>query len=321
MNRISEHEKEDMIETSMYAPYIRHKDTKQKIMLFMILAILPTMFYGIYNFGMKAVFVIVASVLTCEIVEIIYHYVTKKEQTWSDLSAVVTGLLFAMILPPTLSWWKVVLGAAIGMAFFRLFLGGLGYGYIHMAIVAKCIMFLFFYKDMNTFIYLGTKTKTPLEVLKAGGVVNTSNMLLGKVAGNIGEVSVLCVLLGAIFLILMGVINLSVAAPAIVSLGIFVALFGGNGFDWSYIVAQLCGDGFMFGIFFIATDGMTSPITPYGKVIYGIIIGVLVGVFRIIGIETMSVVFAIFIGNLCAPLLESLTIPKYFGEIKKKKVG
>lgn len=181
------------------APYMKSSDTTQKIMLFFILAMLPTAAFGIYNFGVKSMIVIIASVLTCEIVELLYHFIFKKPQTWWDLSAIVIGLILAMILPATLSWWKVVIGAAIGMLVFRMLFGGLGHGYIHTAIAAKCLLLLFFYKDMNTFVYLGRKTQTPLEILKSGGVVNTMDMLLGKVAGNIGEVSVFCVLLGAIF--------------------------------------------------------------------------------------------------------------------------
>lgn len=119
----------------------------------------------------------------------------------------------------------------------------------------------------------------------------------------------------------MGVIDLTVVGPAVIALGIMIAVFGGNGFDWSYIVAQLCGGGFMFGIFFIATDGVTSPITTIGKIIYGSFIGILVAVFRLVGLETTSVVFAILIGNIVAPWIESVTIPRHFGQLAKKKVG
>lgn len=299
---------------TQYAPYIKHFDTTQKIRLLFLASMLPTMIYGIYNFGIKAFVVIITSILTCVIVEFFYHLILKQPQTWWDFSAIATGLILAMILPPTLSWWKVVLGAAIGMLVFRMFLGGLGHGSIHTVIAAKGILLLLFYKDMNTFVYLGNKTKTPLEILHAGGVVNTRNMLFGNVAGNIGEVSVLCVLLGALFLIFMGVIDLSVAGPAILAFGVFMAFFGGNRFDWSYIVAQLCGGGFMFGIFYIATDGMTSPITRKGRALYGILIGILIGIFRIAGLETVSVVLAILLANLCAPILERYTIPRYFGQ-------
>jgi len=226
-----------------------------------------------------------------------------------------------MILPPTLLWWKVAIGGILGMLVFRLLFGGLGHGIIHPAIGAKCILMIFFFKDMNKFMYQGVKTATPLETLKSGGTVNTMNMLLGKVSGNIGEVSVLCILIGAIFLILMGILDLSIAGPCVIGLGVIIAVFGGNGFDWSYIVAQLCGGGFMLGAFFIATDGATSPITFTGKVIYGAVIGIFVGVFRILGFVNESVFAAIIIGNLIAPFLESITIPHYFGQKKKSKTA
>ena len=150
------------------------------------------------------------------------------------------------------------------------------------------------------------------------GYVNTMDMLLGKTAGTIGETSTLLILIGAIFLILMGVIDLRIPGAYIITFVVFLLLFSGRGFDWNYLVAQLCGGGLMLGAFFMATDYVTSPITPMGQIIFGICCGLLTGIFRLFGANAEGVSFAIIISNLLVPIIEKYTIPKAFG-LKKEK--
>ena len=146
-------------------------------------------------------------------------------------------------------------------------------------------------------------------------------MLLGTTAGTIGETSVIALLIGAIFLILMGVIDLRIPGTYIVTFAIFVLLFGGHGFDMNFLVAELCGGGLMLGAFFMATDYVTSPITPNGKIIFGICLGVLTGIFRIFGASAEGVSYAIIFSNLLVPLIEKVTVPRAFGIVKEKKEG
>ena len=126
-------------------------------------------------------------------------------------------------------------------------------------------------------------------------------------------------MIGAIILILLGVIDLRIPGSYIVTFVIFILLFGGHGFDWNYVVAELCGGGLMLGAFFMATDYVTSPITPAGKIIFGICCGILTGLFRLFGANAEGVSFAIILSNLLVPMIEKVTVPRAFGIVKEKK--
>lgn len=167
---------------------------------------------------------------------------------------------------------------------------------------------------MTYFVYDGVTGPTPLADLKAGEAVNSMNMLVGTIRGTIGETSVLAIMLGAMFLLLMGVIDLRIPGTYILSFVIFVVLFGGHGLDLQYITAHLCGGGLMLGAWFMATDYVTSPITKGGQIVYGICLGVLTGLFRLFGGSAEGVSYAIIISNLLVPLIEKVTLPKPFGK-------
>jgi electron transport complex protein RnfD len=201
----------------------------------------------------------------------------------------------------------------------KMLFGGLGQNFMNPALGARCFLLVSFAGTMTSYTYDGVTGATPLALLKNGEAVDTMKMLLGTTAGTIGETSVIAVLLGAIFLILMGVIDLTIPASYIVSFGVFVMLFGGHGFDLTYLTAHLCGGGLMLGAFFMATDYVTSPITPMGKVAYGILLGLLTGLFRIFGANAEGVSFAIILGNLLVPIIEKFTIPRAFGQKKEVK--
>lgn len=180
-----------------------------------------------------------------------------------------------------------------------------------------------FAADMTNFTVDGYSGATPLALIREQGVgaVNTMNMLIGKTAGTIGETSAIAILIGAMFLILMGVITLRIPGTYIITFVIFISLFGGHGFDIDYIVAELCGGGLMLGAFFMATDYVTSPITPKGQILYGILLGILTGLFRIFGANAEGVSFAIILSNLLVPMIERITIPKAFGPGKGGKAA
>ena len=173
---------------------------------------------------------------------------------------------------------------------------------------------------MTTFVYDGVTGATPLALLKSGKAVNSMDMLIGTIPGTIGETSVIAIVIGAIFLILMGVIDLRIPGTYIVTFVIFVGIFGHIAnpdvgiFDPQYITAHLCGGGLMLGAWFMATDYVTSPITPKGQFVYGIILGVLTGLFRLFGGSAEGVSYAIIISNLLVPLIERVTLPKPFGK-------
>lgn len=305
------------------SPHVRSKDTTDRIMLYVLIALLPASLFGIYNFGFSALLLIVVTILSCVASEWLFEKVTKRKNTIRDLSAVVTGLLLALNLPPTLPWWMAVLGGAFAIVVVKCLFGGLGQNFMNPALGARCFMLISFTGPMTTFansryyVSQGMDTissATPLAALKAGESVNSMDMLIGRIPGTIGETSVIAILLGAIFLILMGVIDLRIPGTYIVTFVIFVLIFGGHGFDWNYVVAHLCGGGIMLGAFFMATDYVTSPITPMGKIIFGIVLGILTGIFRIFGASAEGVSYAIIFSNLLVPLIERISIPKPFGK-------
>ena len=264
-------------------PHIRDKMTTSRIMQLVVIALLPTTLFGIWNFGVHALLVVLATVASSVFFEWLYDRLMHKKNTTTDFSAVVTGLLLALNLPPTLPWWMGVLGAVFAIIVVKQLFGGLGQNFMNPALGARCFLLICFAGKMTYFVYDGVTGPTPLAELKAGETVNTLSMLLGNIRGTIGETSVVAIMIGAMFLILMGVIDLRIPGTYIVTFVIFITLFGGHGFDPQYITAHLCGGGLMLGAWFMATDYVTSPITKKGQIVYGILLGCLTGLFRLFG--------------------------------------
>ena len=296
------------------SPHIRDKVTSSNIMLFVVIALLPATIFGVYNFGMSALINIVLTTGTAVLAEFVYEKLMKKPVTINDFSAVVTGLLLALNLPPTLPYWMGPLGAVFAIVVVKQLFGGLGQNFMNPALAARCFLLISFTGKMTYFVYDGVTGATPLAELKAGESVNTMNMLLGNIRGTIGETSVIAIMIGAIFLLLMGIIDLRIPGTYLVTFVIFITIFGGHGFDPQYITAHLCGGGIMLGAWFMATDYVTSPITKTGQIVYGICLGVLTGLFRLFGGSAEGVSYAIIFSNLLVPLIERVTLPKPFGK-------
>ena len=303
------------------SPHVRAKDSTNRIMAYVILALLPTTLFGIFNFGLKALLLIAVTIASCVATEWVFEKIVHKKSTISDLSAVVTGLLLALNLPVTLPWWEAVLGGVFAIAIVKMMFGGLGQNFMNPALGARCFLLIAFAADMTNFqtdTYTGA---TPLAAMRNGEVINTMDALIGRTAGTIGETSTIAILIGAIILILLGVITLAIPASYLITFVIFMLIFGGHGFDMNYIVAQLCSGGIMLGAFFMATDYVTSPITPNGRILFGICCGILTGLFRCFGANAEGVSFAIILSNLLVPMIEKVTIPRAFGQVKEKKEG
>ena len=292
------------------SPHVRSKDTTERIMLYVIIALLPTTLFGIYNFGYRA---------SCVASEWIFNKIVHKKQTINDLSAVVTGLLLALNLPATLPWWEAVLGGVFAIVVVKCMFGGLGQNFMNPALGARCFLLIAFAANMTNFTIDSYTGATPLAAMRNGDPVNTMDMLIGRTAGTIGETSAIAILIGAIFLILMGVIDLRIPASYIITFIVFMLLFSGHGADWTYITAQLCGGGLMLGAFFMATDYVTSPITPMGQIIFGICCGIFTGLFRCFGANAEGVSFAIILSNILVPMIEKYTVPRAFGMVKEAK--
>ena len=306
------------------APHVRAKDSTSRVMLYVIIALLPASLFGIFNFGYKALVLILVTIASCLASEWIFDKIVHKKNSLPDLSAVVTGLLLALNLPAGLPWWEAVIGSVFAIVIVKMLFGGLGQNFMNPALGGRCFLLIAFAADMTNFsstkfeAYSGA---TPLGMIRNEGLssVNIMDMLTGKIPGTIGETSVIAILIGAIFLILMGVIDLKIPASYIITFAIFMFIFGADRFNTTYVVAELCGGGLMLGAFFMATDYVTSPITPMGQILFGICCGLLTGIFRCFGANAEGVSFAIILSNLLVPLIEKITVPNAFGIVKEAK--
>lgn len=289
-------------------------------MLYVVIALLPASAFGVWNFGFPALIMLITTTVTAVLTEYIYEKLMHKKITINDWSAAVTGLLLGLNMPASAPWWMGALGSVFAILIVKQLFGGLGQNFMNPALGARCFLLISFTGPMTKFIYDGMTGPTPLAALKAGESVNTMDMLLGTIPGTIGETSVIAIIIGAIFLILTGVIDLRIPGTYIVTFVIFVGIFGqftdaqARLFDPQYITAHLCGGGLMLGAWFMATDYVTSPITKKGQYVYGVLLGILTGLFRLFGGSAEGVSYAIIIGNLLVPLIERVTLPKPFGK-------
>ena len=281
-------------------------------MMAVIIALLPATGYGIYHFGPRALMLTLISIATTVGTEFLFG-LYKKKMTITDLSAVVTGLLLALNLPVSVPWWVPVIGGVFAILVVKMLFGGLGQNFMNPALAARCFLLISFPALMTDFSYDTFTGATPLASLKAGESVNTMDMIIGNTAGTIGETSMIALLIGACFLILIGVIDLRIPGTYIVTVILFAGIFGGHGFDPAYLSAQLAGGGLILGAFFMATDYVTRPVTIKGQYVYGIVLGLLTGIFRILGPGAEGVSYAIILGNLLVPLIEKFTMPTAFG--------
>ena len=295
-------------------PHVRSKTDTSNIMLTVVIALLPAAGFGIYNFGLDALILILVTVASTVLTEFIFEKICKRKVTIGDYSAVVTGLLLAMNLPVSAPWWIGVVGGVFAILVVKMLFGGLGQNFMNPALGGRCFLLISFTSIMTNFDCDAYAGATPLANLKSGEEVDILDMVIGRTAGTIGETSMIAIVIGACILILMGVIDLRIPGSYIVGFVIFISIFGGHGFDWAYISAHLAGGGLMLGAFFMATDYVTRPITKNGQYLFGILLGILTGIFRIFGPSSEGVSYAIIIGNLLVPLIEKITLPTAFGK-------
>lgn len=300
-------------------PHVRSFVTTNKIMLCVIAALMPATCFGIYNFGLRALLHVIITVLSAVLSELVFDLICKKKITIGDFSAVVTGLLLALNLPVSAPLWIGVIGAAFAIIVVKMLFGGLGQNFMNPALGARCFLLISFTSIMTDFDCDAYSGATPLAALKAGESVNVYKMVIGRTAGTIGETSMVAIVLGACILLLLGIIDLRIPGSYIVSFVIFLCLFSGRGVDFNYIAAHLAGGGLMLGAFFMATDYVTRPITRVGQYVFGILLGILTGIFRVFGAGAEGVSYAIIIGNLLVPLIEKITCPKPFGRGGEKR--
>lgn len=302
------------------SPHIRSEETTSSIMYDVAIALLPATVFGVYKFGVNALLIILASTITCLLTEYVFQKLMKKKITVSDGSALVTGLLLGLNLSSEVPLWIPLIGGVFAILIVKQLYGGIGQNFMNPALAARCFLTISFAGRMTTFALDGVSGATPLTQLKAGESVDVLSMFLGNTSGTIGEVSSLALLIGAVYLLFKRVINLRIPLTYILTLVLFVTLFGGHGFDLSYILAHVFGGGLIIGAFYMATDYSSSPITSMGQIVFGVLLGLLTGIFRILGSSAEGVSYAIIFVNLLVPLIEKVTHPKAFGKEEKDYV-
>lgn len=294
------------------SPHVRGADSTKSIMYDVALALLPAAAFGVYRFGLYSLAVMAVSIVFALLSEYMFQTLTGQKVTVSDGSALVTGLLLGMNLPPTVPLWIPALGSIFAVIFVKQFFGGIGQNFMNPALGARCFLLISFTGIMSEYVVDGVSGATPLASLAAGEHVDLAQLFFGFTGGCIGEVSTLAVLIGGIYLLVKKIITWEIPVCYLVSFAVFELIFGtGNGI--SFVLAQLCSGGLMLGAFFMATDYVTSPITKKGKIVYGILLGVLTGILRTFGALPEGVSYAIIISNLLVPLIEKVTMPTAFG--------
>ena len=296
------------------SPHIRSNITTQKIMLNVIIALMPSVIAGTVIFGLRALVLVVLCATFCVIFEFLFNIITKKKQTVSDLSAVVTGVLLGMNLPPSLPIHMAAIGSFTAIVIVKQFFGGLGQNFANPAITARIVLMLSFGKYM-------TAWTAPIEWNNAGADAVSSatplaspdalpsyiDMFLGLRAGCIGETCIAALLLGGLYLIIRGIID-PVTPVVFISTVSLCSFIGGRD-----IPMQLMSGGLVLGAFFMATDYATTPLTRAGKLIFAVGCGLITSVIRFFGIYPEGVSFSILIMNIMTPLIDRYVHQKPFG--------
>lgn len=303
------------------SPHIREQSTTRSIMRDVAIALIPTLAFGVYRFGIGALKTIALCVAVCIASEAIFEIIIKKPVTVYDNSAMVTGLILALNLPPTAPWWMPVIGGAFAIIVVKMLFGGIGQNFMNPALAARCFLLISFTQRMTDFTVDGVSGATPLALLKAGEKTDLLTLFLGYHGGCIGEVSSLAILIGGLYLIVKKVISVRIPAVYIGSTVIFVFminLISGGDISPVYLLSHVLSGGLLAGAFFMATDYVTSPITAKGQIVFGVILGLLTALFRCVGSSAEGVSYAIIIGNLLVPIIEKVTVSKPFGFEKAK---
>lgn len=297
-------------------PLLHLGTTTADCMALVILALLPAAGSGIYHYGVRAMFLIGLGVASAVVTELLWDLITRKGLTILDYSAVVTGLSVGLLMPPAVPYRFPVIASVIAILGGKMIFGGIGKNIFNPAAVGKLVLVLLFPAIMGDFSTVtGTYgPNTPLLELLNGNEVKLSDMLTGNVSGCIGTTSVIALLIGALILMLTGVIDAWISLGCLVSFTIFYVLFGSHGLSPYFIAAQLCGGSLLFTAFFMANDYTTSPVGKRARVTDGILLGILIGVFRCFtGIEENAALYALLITNALTRLLEVKLMPRPFG--------
>ncbi len=317
------------------SPHMVTKTDTSKIMGTVLIALLPAFAVGIYQFGFRVVTLTAVFVASCVLFEYLYNKITKKPQTVGDLSAVLTGVLLAFNCPSSLPYEIAIVGSFAAIVVIKQLFGGIGQNLVNPAVTARVFMFIAFATPMTSWptprgghatgaVVDATTSATPLGVLSHGSFADVYNdgftkmdLFLGNVGGCIGEVSALAILIGGLFLIWKKVISPIIPVTFIATVFVLGLIWGG--FDGALF--HILAGGLMLGAFFCATDYVTSPTLPLGKVIFGIGCGLFTMLIRIFASYPEGVSFAILLMNILTPYIDEICEKRMYKLPKKAKEG
>lgn len=306
-------------------PHVRSKESIQSIMRDVIIALVPATAAGIYYFGISALILIIAAIVSSVVFEALCQKIMKKPVTVSDLSAVVTGLLLAMNLPAAAPIWVAVVGSAFAIIFGKQLFGGLGQNFINPALAGRAFLLASYPTEMTTWsvpngleVADAATYATPLAQLKAGHLdASLSELLLGQCGGTIGETCAIALIIGGVYLLYKHVISWKIPVIYIATVAILFGVIGRHGMRMP--LQEIMAGGVMLGGIFMATDYASSPVTPKGQIIFAVGAGLITYLIRTFGGYPEGVSYSILIMNCCVPLIERFTEPTIFGALPKTK--
>lgn len=315
------------------SPHIHGEYNVRGIMLDVIIALIPAGLAGVFFFGLHSLLVIITAVISCMAFEFLSSVFLKKKNSVSDLSAIVTGLLIAYNMPPTIPVWMVIIGSFFAIVIVKMLFGGIGQNFMNPALAARAFMLASWAGPMTGFIspsLFGTDavtSATPLALLKTGGEALESmpgiqKLFMGDIGGCIGETSTCLLLIGGIYLWMRGVIKMRTPVSFILTVFVCAFLFGGGtGFDGRVQMGlwHILSGGLFLGAIFMATDYTTSPVTPKGQIVMGIGCGLITALIRLKGGYPEGVSYSILIMNVASPLIDRYTMPTVFGTVSKSE--
>ena len=311
------------------APHLVTNMDTSRIMLMVLIGLAPSFLVSIYVFGMRVIALTAVCIIASMFFEWAWNKLMHKPQTVGDLSAAVTGTLIAFNVPSGLPYWIAIVGCFVAIIVVKQLYGGLGKNVVNPAITARIVLFISFATQMTTWPIPrmaadATSTATPLGILAEGGAELPSNMhmFLGFIGGSMGEVSALALLIGGLFLIWKKIISPIIPCCFIGTVFVFALIYyaaTGDGNALEMAIFHICAGGVMLGAFFMATDYVTSPLLPMGKVIFGIGCGLITMVIRLWGQYPEGVSFSILIMNCLTPLIEDFCQKRLYGGAKKNE--
>lgn len=319
------------------SPHIKSKEDTKSIMLDVLLALIPSLAASTYVFGLRAILMTAVSIIACMVFEAIYDKIVGKENTVTDLSAAVTGVLLAFVCPVTLPYWMLIIGDGIAIIFAKCIFGGLGKNFINPALAGRAFLLASWPVAMTTWVAarghvgLGStadvvSAATPMAILKGsaeGDLPSVMSVFLGVTGGSMGEVSAVLLLVGGIYLLVRKVITIHIPASYILTVAVLAAIFPAEGYGHlEYMLYAIFGGGLMLGAIFMATDYSTTPVSKKGQIVFGIGCGLLTTMIRFFGGYPEGVCYSILLMNTTVWLIDKYTRPTKFGApAKQKKEG